>query len=110
MLPRLLFDVLVQTVSVRVHRDDRGEIFDGQVPHRFRRAELEEGYAVHLRDRARVELRGAADGVEVDSAVLLHRRKRLRPHAALADDAAHAVALDDLTLIGLLANARRWTG
>ena len=59
---------------------------------------------------ARVELRGAADGVQIHRAVLLERRERLRAHAALADHRAHAVALDDLALIRLLANARRRTG
>ena len=63
-----------------------------------------------LLDRARVELRGAADRVQVDGAVLLQRRERLRAHAALADDRAHAVALDDLALIRLLADARRRSG
>ena len=55
--------------------------------------------------QSRVELRGAADGVEVDRAALLQRGERLRAHAALADDGAHAVAADHVGLVGLLANA-----
>ena len=63
-----------------------------------------------LLDGARVELRRAADGVQVDRAVFLERRQRLRAHAALADHRADAVPLDDLALIRLLANAGRRTG
>ena len=48
---RLLLDVLVQRVAVRVHRHDRGKVFDGQMPHRLGRAELEQRHAVDLRDR-----------------------------------------------------------
>ena len=110
MLPRLLLDVLVQAVAVGIHRDDRGKILDRQVPHRFGRAELQQRYAVDALDRARVELRRAADGVQIHRAVLLHRGQRLRAHAALADDRAHAVAPDDLALIRLFADARRRTG
>ena len=46
-LARLLLDVLVQAVAVRVHRDDRREILDREMPHRFGRAELEQRHAVH---------------------------------------------------------------
>ena len=44
---------------------------------------------------------------EIDRAVLFQRRERLGAHAALADHRPHAVALDDLALIRLFANARR---
>src|SRR5690349_18468209 len=82
-LTRLLFDVLVQAVAVRVHGHDRREVLDRQVPHRFGRAELHQRDAVDLLDRARVELRRAADGVQIHGAVILHRGQRLRAHAAL---------------------------
>ena len=42
--------------------------------------------------------------------MLLERRQRLRAHAALADHRADAVALDDVALIRLLADAGRRTG
>ena len=58
----------------------------------------------------RVELRRAADGVQVDRAALLQRRQRLRAHAALADHRAHAVTPDDVGLVRLLADARRRAG
>src|SRR4051812_48188085 len=73
LLAGFLLHVLVQAVAVRVHRDDRGEILHGEMPHRFGRAELEQRHVVYLLDRARVELRGAADGVEVHRAVFLER-------------------------------------
>jgi len=39
--------------------------------------------------------------------VFLEPRERLRAHAALADDGADAVALDDLGLVRLFADAGR---
>src|SRR3954470_9065570 len=108
--PGLLLDVLVQRIPVRVHRHDSREIFDAQVPHRFGRTEFHQRHAVHRLYRARVELRRAADGVEVHGALLFHRGERFRAHAALADHHADAVALDDLTLVRLLAHARRRPG
>ena len=39
--------------------------------------------------------------------MFFQRGQRLRAHPALADDRAHAVPLDDLSLIRLLANAGR---
>ena len=62
----LRFDLRVQAVAVRVHRDDRREIADVEVPHGFGRAELEQRDVDHALDAAGVELRRAADGVEVD--------------------------------------------
>src|SRR5471032_2161351 len=77
------------------------------MPHRFGRAELQQRDVVYPFDGASVELRRAADGVQIDGAVFLEARERLRAHAALADDDADAVALDDLGLIRLFANADR---
>ena len=71
-----LLDVLVQTVAVRVHGDNCRKILHGQMPHGFGRAELEERHAVDFLDGPRVELRGAADGVEIDGAVILEGRQR----------------------------------
>ena len=51
---------------MRVHGDDGGEIADVEVPHRFGRPELHQRDAVDAIDAARVELRRAADGIEVD--------------------------------------------
>src|SRR4029077_4953147 len=67
-------------------------------------------HAVDLLDRLRVELRRAADRVQVHGAVLLERRQRLRAHAALADHRADTVALDDLALVQLLPDAGRRAG
>src|SRR4029078_7618480 len=91
MLPGFLLDVLVQAVPVRVHRHDRREVFHFELPHRLRRAELEQRDAIHFPDRARVELRRAADGVQVDGAMFLQCGQRLRAHAAFADHGTHAV-------------------
>src|SRR5947209_4548542 len=76
-----LLDVFVQAVPVRVHRDDRGKVFHGEMPHRFGRAELQQRHAVDARDRARVELRRPADRVEVNGTVPLQRAQRPRAHA-----------------------------
>ena len=101
----------MQAVAVRVHRDDRRKVA-ARV-----RCHIASGVPNSSSDtpstpvdRPRVELRRAADRVQVDGAVLLQRGERLRAHAALADHRAHAVALDDLALIRLFANARRRTG
>src|SRR6185503_9253986 len=88
----------------------RGKGFDREMPHRFGRSEVEERDAVDALDRPRVELRGAADGVEIDRAVLLQGRQRFRAHAAFADHRADAVALDDFRLVWLLTDARRRPG
>ena len=69
--PDSCFQILVQAVSVRVHRDDGGEIAHPQVPHGFGRAELGERHAVRALDAACVVLRGSADGVQVNSPGLL---------------------------------------
>ena len=42
LLARGVLNVLVQAVAVRVHRHDRREVFHLEMPHRFRRAELEQ--------------------------------------------------------------------
>src|SRR4029078_4292601 len=80
MLARGLFDILVQAVAVRVHRDDRREVLDLEVPHLFRRADLEQRHFIVLLDRPGVELRCAADGIQVHRSVLLQRGQRLRAH------------------------------
>jgi hypothetical protein len=36
LLARFLLDILVQAVPVRIHGDDGGELFDAEMPHRFR--------------------------------------------------------------------------
>ena len=59
---------LCRLVAVRVHGDDRREIADVEVPHRLGRAELHQRHAVDALDAARVELRRAADRVQVDRA------------------------------------------
>src|SRR5581483_8130230 len=72
--------------------------------------EFEQRHVVDLLDRTRVELRRAANGIQIDRAEVFHRGERLRAHAAFADDGADAVPLDDLALIWFLANARRRAG
>src|SRR5687767_8227485 len=57
--------ILVQAVSVRVHCDNGGEITDLEMPHGFGRAELGQRYTVHAFDAAGIELRGAADAVQI---------------------------------------------
>ena len=44
---RFLLDVLVQAVAMRVHRHDRREVLDLEMPHRFGRAELEQRHIVY---------------------------------------------------------------
>src|SRR5262249_32145077 len=110
MLPGVLFDVLVETVAVRVHRDNRWKLVHRQMPHGLRSPEFEKRHTLDAGDRTRVELRRATNSVQVYRSVLFQCRKRLRTHAAFADDRSHAVALDDLPLIRLLSNARCRTG
>ena len=38
----------MHAVAVGVHRHDRGEILDGEMPHGFGRTEIEERYGVEL--------------------------------------------------------------
>jgi hypothetical protein len=64
-----LLDVFVQAVAERIHRHDGREVLDRKMLHRFGRAELQERHVVHTLDRAGVELRGAADGIQVHRAV-----------------------------------------
>ena len=77
----------MQAVAVRVHRDDASEAFRLQVPHRFRNTELHEVDAIDVLEAFRIILRSAADGIQVNTAMLLQRSQRLRSHAAFADDA-----------------------
>src|SRR3989304_2879725 len=105
--PRFGLDVPVQAVPAGVHRHDGREVADAEVPHGFGRAELHERHTIGLLDAARVELRGTADGIEVDGSVLLERGERPGAPSALADDHADAVALDDVGLVRLFADARR---
>ena len=51
--------------------------FTSQMPHGFRNAELQEVDAFHVLDAVGIILRRAADGVQVDGAVLLQRRQGL---------------------------------
>src|SRR5439155_783685 len=64
----------------------------------------------HFGQAARVILRRAADGVEVHGAEFLERGERLFAHAAFAHHAADAVALDDVGLVGLFADAGGGSG
>jgi hypothetical protein len=99
-------DVLVQAVAVRVHRDDGREVLDElEVPHRLGRAELEQRHAVHPFDAARVELRGAADRVQVDGAVLLQRRPASSAPCRPCRSRRARRSADDVGLVGLLADA-----
>src|SRR5438128_12032249 len=77
------------------------------MPHRLRRPEFHQRDSVDTFDRSRVELRGAADRIEIHGAMPLERRERLRAHAALPDYGADAISTDDVGLIRLLADARR---
>src|SRR5215471_9225653 len=102
-----VFDIRVERVTVRVHGDNGRKIGDTQMPHRLRGAEFEEMYTGHGVDAAGIVLRGPADSVQVDRAVLPESGECLRAHATLAHDRAHTVSPDDLRLIGFLAHARR---
>src|SRR4051794_6711118 len=103
---RLFENVLVQRLAVRIHRYNRHEVFHPQMPDRLGGSEVHPIDAVDAFDRCGTNLRGAADRVEGDGAVLLARRQRLLPHPALADDAADTVVAHDLPLWRL----RAWRG
>src|SRR5512147_2176110 len=83
-LPRSLLHIRVEAVPVCVHRHDGGELLHLDMPHRFRNAEFKEIDAVDARDAFRIVLCRAADGIEVDRAVLFEGGKGLRPHASLS--------------------------
>src|SRR5687768_13817496 len=80
------------------------------MPHRFGCAELHQRYVVGALDAARIELRSAADRVQVYRAGLLEPLQRLRTHTALPHNRAYAVTAKNLGLIRFLADARRRTG
>src|SRR5688572_12067240 len=80
------------------------------MPHRFGRAKLHQRYVIGALDAPRVELRSAADRVQVHGAGLLEPLQRLRPHTALPHNRAYAVTAKNLGLIRFLADARRRTG
>src|SRR5271170_5931855 len=79
------------------------------MPHRLGNPKLDQIHAQHLFHRARVELRRAADGIQIHRAGFLQGRERLWTHAALADHGAHSVLLDNGDLVWLLADAGSWT-
>ncbi len=66
---RLLLEVLVETVTVRIHRHDSRKISDGQVPHCFRGAEFHERHTIDADDRAyrEREAASASGGAEPES-------------------------------------------
>ena len=65
---------------MRVHGDDGREVPRFEYPHGFGDAEfLQQIDAVDFGQAARVELRGAADGVEINGAQFLQRRQGLLP-------------------------------
>src|SRR5450759_3608364 len=57
--------LFVQTVAMRVHGDDGQEALHSQVPHGFGDAEFQQVHIENFLDVARVNLRGAADGVQI---------------------------------------------
>src|SRR5436853_474852 len=86
-----------------IHGDDGHEVLDPEVPDRLGGAEVHPVDAVDPFDRGGTDLCGAADGVEVDRAVLLASGERLLPHPTLSDHSSETVIADDLMLIRLLA-------
>src|SRR5262245_37415998 len=80
------------------------------MPHRLGGSKLHQRHAVHPFNTPCVELRSPADSVEIHRPVLLEPREGLRSHPALANHRAYSVLADDVGLIRLLANARRWSG
>jgi len=82
--------------------DDGDKVPALQMPHRFGDAELFQKIDVgHRGDLFRIELRCAADGIEVDRADLLQAGQRLFAHAAFADDGPHAELPQNIRLIRL---------
>src|SRR6185437_5627835 len=100
-----LLDICVQTVAVRVHRDNSWKAVYAEMPHRFRNAEFHQVYAEDVLDSARIILGRAADSVQVNCSEFLQSRRRLRSHATLSDHCTHAIAADHVGLIRLLPNA-----
>src|ERR1051326_3512881 len=70
---RLLENVLMQRPSMCIHRDNRHEVFAPEVPDRSGRSEVEPVDAVDALDRRGTDLRGAADRMEINRAVLFAR-------------------------------------
>jgi len=90
---------------VGVDGDDGREVLDFEFPDGFGGAEFfEEMDGADFLDAFGEDLGGAADGVEIDAAVLGAGGGGFVAHAAFADDAAQAEVLDDLPLVGFFAD------
>src|SRR6185369_12959870 len=81
-----------------------------EVPDRLGGAEVHPVDAVDAFDRRGADLGGAADGVEIDGAVLLAGGERFLAHAAFSDHAADVVIADDLVLVRLFTRRRGRAG
>src|SRR4029078_13151675 len=93
-------------VAVRGHGHDCWKVADFQVPHRFRGSELHERHTGDAIDAAGIELRRAADTVQVNTSGFLQTGECFRTHSALPDHDTDTISLQDLRLVRLFANAR----
>ncbi len=87
-----------------------GKSFDLDDPHRLGDAEVELVDAQDARHGLGDQRRRTADGVQVNPRGFAAGGECLRPHAALADDGTHLEVPHDVSLIRLLADARRRAG
>ena len=97
----------VQRAAVRIHRhQQRAEALDAEFPQALGIQVVEIDVLDRL-DPGRLQRRGAADDGEIGAAEIAEGGERRRPHAALADDDAHAVALHQRPREALHAHRRR---
>src|SRR5687768_12729824 len=104
-------DFVVEGAAVGIHRDDGGETIDFQFPDGFGRAEFfEEIDVADFFDAFGKDLGGAADAVEINTAVLPAGFECFVTHAAFADDTADSKVPNDLPLVRLLTNGSGGAG
>ena len=88
----------MQALAVRVHRADRCEAVQPQVPHRLGHAQFEQVDPFNPLDAFGVILRRAADRVEIHRPLFLEASERLFAHATFANHRPQTELFDDVRL------------
>ena len=68
----------MQTIPLRIHRDDGRELIHTKMPHGLRNAEIKQIHIEHILYRPRIILRRTADRIQINRPELLERRRRCR--------------------------------
>ena len=101
----MILDISVDTVAMRIHRDDCWEVFHFDMPHRFRDSKLEEVHTLNVNDTLPIVLCSAANRIQVNGAVLFQCAERFCTHPSFSDHSTQAELHDDVSLIRLFAAA-----